>query len=238
MDKGENKIVVSLDCNIEDGEFFVDELEQDSDLDDMIYGYKLGSFWILDKGLGAAEDLYDWIIVEDHKIVLDMHKWPTDIPVFVDKQVKKVAQREVVNEMIACPMGSGRKSLEAFVWACVDADIRPLCVLEMTHPESDSYLSKSYQMKILSDAALMGVDGYVIPATKEPKLDIKKFLSNNFPSLNEEYYATGFGYQKGNIDKMKKFGVSRFIIGRSIYESDNPAQSIIDIYNDINGIVE
>ena len=50
-----------------------------------------------------------------------MQKWPTDIPDIVRKQVCRVAETGEVDELIACPMGGGKKSLEIFVASCKDA---------------------------------------------------------------------------------------------------------------------
>lgn len=232
-DNGKNKIIVAFDNDPDDGLCLVDKIEQCSELDDMIYGYKVGSIWVLDHGVNVIEELFNTII-GDHKIIVDMQKWPADIPDIVIKQVDKISDTCCVDEIIACPMGGGRKSLEFFVNESKKYGMRPLCVLEMTHPESDSYLKPRYWMNILHDAASFGIDGFVIPATKSPKYEIKEYLDINFEYLNTEFYSLGFRAQQGQIEPMKQFGVNKFIMGRGIYEIEEPIQAIKEIYEDIN----
>lgn len=230
---GKNKIIVSLDNDIDDGEFLVDDLEQCSDLDDMIYGYKVGSLWILEHGISAIEELFNCIL-GDHQIILDMQKWPTDIPEIVLKQLDIVSDSCSVDEIIACPMGGGRNSFDTFVNKCKVDGIRPLCALEMTHPESDSYLKPGAWRDILHDAVSFGIDGFVLPATKLPKVEIKDYVNLHSQDLNTEYYSMGFEIQQGQIAPMRQFGVSKFIVGRAIYESEEPIEVIKNIYEEIN----
>lgn len=231
--KEPNKIVIALDNEVNEGFDLVDQIENNTDIKSMIYGYKASSLWILEYGLEVLKDLY-FDSAEEHIVILDMQKWPTDTPAIVTKQVNKIIGTNSVDELIACPMGGGRKSFEAFVQTCKENTVRPLCVLEMTHPESNFYLGEMYHMKILQDAATFEVDGFIIPATKEPRQEIKTFLDETFPNLQTEFYATGFDIQEGHIKPMRDFGVSKYIIGREIYEAEDPEQAIMDIYKKIN----
>lgn len=228
----QNQIIVALDNDIEDGLKLIEIIEDDSDLMRKIYGYNIGSMWVLDRGLNVLDDVWGSKL----NIILDMQKWPTDIPEIVAKQVNKVAKKKCVDELIVCPMGGGKKSLEALVTTCKDNDIRPLCVLEMTHSESDSYLKLGAWIDILHDAATLGVDGYIIPATKQPREEIKMYLKTDFPNLSYDLYTTGYKVQGGQAEPMKKFGVTKFIIGRTIYDAENIVQAIDSSYNEINGI--
>jgi len=231
-----NQIIVALDNEIEEGTWLVEKIENNPEIKDKVYGYKIGSLWILQKGLDAIEELYYGSETDDINIILDMQKWPTDIPDIVKKQVKKVAETGSVKEIIACPMGGGRKSLQAFVDTVKESGMRPLCVLEMTHPESDSYLKLGSWTDILHDAATMEIDGYIIPATKEPREEIKMYLKTDFPKLFYDLYTTGYKVQGGQADPMRKFGVTKFIIGRAIYEAENLDKAIEDAYSEINGL--
>ncbi len=228
-----NKLIIALDNDVDEGMNIVDEIEQSSDLDNMIYAYKVGSIFVLDRGLEIVEELFNTISGE-HKIILDMQKWATDIPNMVKKQVKMASDTCCIDEIIACPMGGGRKSLEMFVNESKKWGMRPLCVLEMTHPESDSYLKPSYWMSILHDAASFDVDGFIIPATKSPKLEIKEYLALNFHNLKTEFYSMGFISQQGQTEPMKSFGVNKFIVGSGIYDVQDPIQTIKDIFEEIN----
>ena len=234
MIKKDNRIVVAMDNNINDGLKLLETINEDQGLKDKIYGVKIGSLWVLEKGIDIVKTVHEKIW-EDCAIILDMQKWPTDIPDIVKKQVCRVAETGVVDELVACPMGGGKKSLEAFVVACKDAGMRPLCVLEMTHHESDAYLKTASYKDILYDAGSLGIDGFIIPATKDPKTEIKWHIQTAFPKLLYDLYATGFKVQGGQAEPMRRFGVSRYIIGRAIYEADSPIDAICDAYDEING---
>lgn len=237
MNKRDNKIVIALDNDVEDGLKLVETVSDDSELKKRIYGLKVGSLWILEKGINIVEDIYDrtW---DDCAIILDMQKWPTDIPEIVKKQVCRVAETGSITELVACPMGGGKKSLEMFVNTCKDTGIRPLCVLEMTHLESDSYLKTSSYKDVLYDAGSLGVDGFIIPATKEPKVEIKWHIETAFPKLVYDLYATGFKVQGGQAEPMRRFGVSRYVIGRAIYEAKDTRDAIYNAYDEINGVMK
>lgn len=233
MNKKENKIVIAMDNDINDGMRLLEVINKDPDLKKKIYGVKIGSLWVLEKGIGITVDIRDKIW-DECVIILDMQKWPTDIPEIVKRQVYKVAETGAVDELIACPMGGGKKSLEVFINSCKDYGIRPLCVLEMTHPESDSYLKTATYKDILYDAGSLGVDGFIIPATKDPRTEIKWHIQTAFPKLLYDLYATGFKVQGGQADPMRRFGVSKFIIGRAIYGAENVVDAIEGAYKEIN----
>ncbi len=229
-----NQIIVAMDMNIPDGMKLIAKTRQS----EQIYGYKIGSMWILDHGVNILRSVSDmlWEVHSKHKIILDMQKWGTDIPDIVTKQVNYVAP--LIDEIIVCPMGGGRQSLKAFADACIKNSIKPICVLEMTHPESGIYLRENSYLDILEDAIEFGISDFVIPATKDPKKDMIPVLHNWFPNGFEgtiNFYATGFKAQGGQTEPMRKFGVTKFIVGRAIYESGVPVATISDIYKEING---
>lgn len=228
-----NQIIIALDNDIKDGLKLLETIEKDKDIQKMIYGVKVGSLWVLEKGIDIVKDVHD-IVWDDCVITLDMQKWPTDIPYFVRRQVCRVVETGSVEELVACPMGGGKKSLQVFVESCKDGGIRPICALEMTHQGSDSYLKPAAYKDVLYDAGRLEIDGFIIPATKDPKVEIKWHLETAFPKLTYDFYAMGFDAQGGLIGPMRKFGVSKYIIGRMIYESKNPIDTIQYIYDEIN----
>lgn len=233
--KKDNKIIIALDNDIDDGLKLLDIINENIELRKKIYGVKVGSLWILEKGVGIITDIRNKVW-DDCTIILDMQKWPTDIPDIVKKQVCIVAETGVVDELVACPMGGGKKSLEMFVHSCIDGGMRPICVLEMTHPDSDAYLKTASYKDILYDAGSLGIDGFIIPATRDPKTEIKWHIETAFPKLLYDLYATGFKVQGGQAEPMRRFGVSKFIIGRAIYEADNPIGATQKAYDEINGL--
>jgi orotidine-5'-phosphate decarboxylase len=232
--KKNNKIVIAMDNDISDGLRLIETISNDQALRKKVYGIKIGSLWVIDKGMDIVKEVREKVW-EDCTIILDMQKWPTDTPDIVKKQVNRVIATESVDELVACPMGGGKKSLDAFVHSCKANGIRPLCVLEMTHPESGAYLITASYKYILYDSGSLGIDGFIIPATKDPKTEIKWHIETAFPKLSYDLYAMGFKVQGGQAEPMRKFGVSRFIIGRAIYDAEDPIKAINDAYNEING---
>jgi len=150
----------------------------------------------------------------------------------IKKQVEKVAP--YVDELICCPMGAGNESLKMFGETCIDNNVTPICVLEMTHPNSDKYLKYGYASIIMQDAFDYDINTFVIPATKKVSLDVENIM--NFYGDSIVKYATGFKTQGGQTKPMVNLGVSKFIVGRAIYESLAPMSQIELIYKEINEV--
>lgn len=233
MGSKENKIVISLDNGIKDGLKLIGTISRDKELRKMIYGVKIDSPWVLESGIDVVLEARSRIW-GDCNLILDMQKWSTDTPETVAKQVDLVAATGAVEELIAFPAGGGRKSLESFAKSCADGGMRPLCILEMSHAESDSYLKPNYWKDILGDALSFDIDGFMIYATEKPREEIKTYIQDNFPNLLYDIYATGFKIQGGLTESMRKFGVSKYVMGRTIYEVNDVGQAIRRAYEEIN----
>lgn len=230
-----NQIIVAMDMEIPDGIKLIAKTRTS----EQIYGYKIGSLWMLDRGLNILDSVADMLreVNSTHKIILDMQKWGTDIPDIIKKQVEKVAP--YVDELICCPMGAGSESLKMFAETCFNKHIKPICVLEMTQPGSEYYLKDNSYIDILDNAIEFGISDFVIPATKKPRAELIPVLKRWFPNGfygTVNFYATGFKTQGGQTKPMVDFGVTKFIVGRAVYEAEDPAQAIKDIYKEINGL--
>ncbi len=230
-----NKIIIAMDMEIEDGIELIQNIEFDKEIQRMIYGYKVGSLWMIERGTDVLEEVqYELTKHVSEKIILDMQKWGTDIPDIIEKQVYKVSP--FIDELICCPMGSGSESLKMFAKICIKNKIKPICVLKMTHPKSNRYLIPGYDSLILQDAIESEIYDFVIPATKEPiENDRHQFEFYTSKGININKYATGFKVQGGQVKPMVDFGVTKFIVGRAIYETKDPIKTIKDIYKEING---
>lgn len=233
-----NQIIVAMDMEISEGKNLMLKIEKYPEIQKMIYGYKVGSLWVLERGIGILEEVqYELTRHIGSKLILDMQKWGTDIPDIIRKQVEKVVP--YVDELICCPMGAGSESLKMFAKTCIENNIKPICVLEMTQPESSKYLKENVYLNILNDSIDCGILNFVIPATK-PKPEIKEKLyelfkdKDLFEKKHVNFYATGFKVQGGQTKPMVDFGVTKFIVGRAIYEAENSIQTIEDIYKEIN----
>jgi orotidine-5'-phosphate decarboxylase len=224
-----NQIIIAMDNAIKEGVQLIETTEHS----DKVYGYKIGSLWILEKGVQVIKDLKKILkdSDSDKKLILDMQKWGTDIPSIVAKQISRVSEVGV-DELIFCPIGAGRDSLKAFIDTCAYLDIKPICVVKMTQPNADSYVRSESARLIYHDAKDCGCDTFVIPATKD--LSDISFMRDYVRYDNSELYATGFKVQGGQIKHMVYFGVTKFIVGRAIYESDRPLKIIDEIFEEIN----
>ncbi len=233
-----NQIIIAMDMEISEGMNLIQNLERYPKIQKMIYGYKIGSLWILERGIEILKEVQYELTKHmlSGKIILDMQKWGTDIPDIIKKQVEKVAP--YIDELICCSMGAGSESLKMFAETCLENNIKPICVLEMTHPFSDKYLINGSYSLILEDAISYNIHDFVIPATKKP-YEGHKWLFDFYRDkrIHITKYATGFKTQGGQVKLMVDFGVTKFIVGRAIYEAENPIKVIEDIYKEINNVI-
>ncbi len=221
-----NQIIVAMDNEIKDG---LELMEKTRDCNE-VYGYKIGSLWVLEKGVSILQHIKEHF--NDTKIILDMQKWGTDNPDTIKKQVEKVAP--YIDELITCPIGAGRQSLKAVTNACHSNSVKPICVFELKHFESDRYLAADYTSILLEDAFECGLRSFVVTATREVKETTKSQFEFYYGKYKSEKYADGFKARSGQTKPMIDFGVTKFIVGRAIYEASEPLQAINEIYHEIN----
>ena len=83
-------------------------------------------------------------------------------------------------------------------------------------------------------AAKWGADGVLVGATYPEKIrEVYKATEGKVP-----IYSPGIGAQGGEIEAVFKAGCRYGIVGRSIYESDNPGNAAATIKDEINRILE
>jgi len=72
-----NQIIVSMDMEIPEGMKLISKTRTS----EQVYGYKIGSLWILDNGVSILKSVRDMLneVKSTQKIILDMQKWGTDI---------------------------------------------------------------------------------------------------------------------------------------------------------------
>lgn len=218
-------IIVSLDMPLQKASKLVRGLEG---VEDKIAAYKVSSLQAMEAGLRAtAAELR---LSTKIPLIYDHQKGCTDVPEIVEQQVKFAAEAGV-DSFIGVPHGAGRKSLESFVAACKKFNVLPIVLTEMTHPESDSYLHMDYSWKIFQDAIKLGVRHIVAPANKPERL---KLIREWIKQSGKEIYVTspGIGQQGGSAREAVQAGTDYPIIGRQIYQSENPAKEIERIYKE------
>lgn len=96
---------------------------------------------------------------------------------------------------------------------------------EMSHPGADRFL-KPVSEEIAQMGVDMGIKNYVAPATKIDRLaKIREIVGDDAFII-----SPGVGVQGGKIQDTLKYA-NAAIIGRSIYNSDNPQQTLEDLIN-------
>jgi orotidine-5'-phosphate decarboxylase len=118
------------------------------------------------------------------------------------------------------------------VQACLDVANeygRELFLLtEMSHPGAKMFLQKNAD-EIAQMGVDMGITNYVAPATRLDRLsDIRRIVG-------EEAYiiSPGVGKQGGDGKKTLEYS-NAIIVGRSIYESDNPKEACEKMINSLD----
>lgn len=216
-------IIPSLDVDIERAK---EVLECICELRKEIAAIKIGSILCWEVGLKNAVSELKKIC--NFPIIFDAQKAGTDIPEIVRKQVE-IAAKSGVDAFIAAPQGSGSATLAAFVEACFEHKITPIVVVEMTHPECNSFLSKDASDKILEKSIELGVVNFVAPANKPERLKIYKDIALG-KKKEIRILSPGIGPQGGGPDSAVKSGSDFIIIGRSIYQAIDPKKRVIQIY--------
>jgi len=221
-----NKIIPALDVGKEQAFELVEKLEE---VKSDIAGYKVGSLLVMENSIDVLKELKG---ATDIPIIYDGQKLGTDIPDIVKKQVQLLAEANV-DQLIIAPMGSGSEVLRVFSETCKEERIEPICVVRMTHPRAESYLRIQTELEIFSDAKEYGIKKFVFPATKPEVLETLKEKMMWFGG-DEILMATGFKVQGGKTEVLRDLGVTEFIVGRAIYQAENPVQAIKDILKEIN----
>lgn len=116
------------------------------------------------------------------------------------------------------------------VQACLDSANKHqkeiFLLTEMSHPGAKMFLQKDAE-EIAKMGVNMGISNYVAPATRLDRLSkIRDIVGDDACII-----SPGVGKQGGDAKKTLEFA-SAIIVGRSIYESDNPALACEKILKD------
>lgn len=98
---------------------------------------------------------------------------------------------------------------------------------EMSHPGADKFL-KPVSLDIAQMGVDLGIKNYVAPATKPDRLKkIREVVGDDAFII-----SPGVGFQGGSASETLKYS-NAAIVGRSIYNSENPRASVEEIINSI-----
>ena len=114
--------------------------------------------------------------------------------------------------------------------ACIDAaeGREVFVVAEMSHPGAEKYI-KPVSEDIARLAVEIGASGIIAPGTRQERITALREIVGDLLILTPGIGAQGGG-AKGALDA----GADYIIVGRSIYNSDNPRAEVEKILSEIN----
>ena len=172
---------------------------------------KIGYPLILSCGISLAKDLEE----EDLPLIADFKV--ADIP-----NTNRLIAEQVFDAGFASIICHGFTGKDA-VQACVDtsSDYGGACfvVAEMSHPGATEFFQGGTAERIAQLAIECGADGIIAPATRPDRVNVLRRIVGNRKIL-----SPGIGAQGGDADAVARL-VDGIIVGRAIYEADNPGNA-------------
>lgn len=178
---------------------------------------------------------YPLTLAEGPSIITDIKK-EYDVQIICDF---KVADIDATNEKIVrTTLNRGADSIivhgftgEDSVLACKDTaeelGKEIFLLTEMSHPGADRFL-KPVSLEIAKMGVELGISNYVAPATKLDRLKkIREIVGKNSTII-----SPGVGVQGGKAKDTLQYA-NGAIIGRSIYNSESPKDTLENIINSI-----
>ncbi|WP_404805401.1 orotidine-5'-phosphate decarboxylase [Methanobrevibacter smithii] len=129
-------------------------------------------------------------------------------------------------DAIICHGFVGSDSVRACLDSANDHGKEIFLLTEMSHPGAKMFLQKDAEA-IAKMGVYMGITNYVAPATRLDRLSKIRDIAGDDACI----ISPGVGKQGGDAKKTLEFA-SAIIVGRSIYESDNPALACEKIIKD------
>ncbi len=214
--KIKNKLILALDVMSES-----EAIEICESVNDYIDTIKIGYPLALAEGLeiiNKLKDKFGFKVICDFKVA--------DIDATNEKICDETFKAGA--DAIICHGFVGSDSVQACLDMANKHGKELFLLTEMSHPGAKMFLQKN------ADAiAQMGVDmnitNYVAPATRLDRLaDIRQIVGENAFII-----SPGVGKQGGDGKKTLKYS-NAIIVGRSIYESENPQKSCEELINSLN----
>ena len=211
-----NKLILALDVMSES-----EAIEICESVNDYIDTIKIGYPLALAEGLeiiNKLKDKFGFKVICDFKVA--------DIDATNEKICDETFKAGA--DAIICHGFVGSDSVQACLDMANKHGKELFLLTEMSHPGAKMFLQKN------ADAiAQMGVDmnitNYVAPATRLDRLaDIRQIVGENAFII-----SPGVGKQGGDGKKTLKYS-NAIIVGRSIYESENPQKSCEELINSLN----
>lgn len=209
-----SKLVVALD--VFDTDFAIDFSRK---VGDEVFAIKINWPLVMVKGASIISDISRYA-----KVICDLKV--ADIPNTNSLIAKKVAESGAWGIISHSFVGSD--SLEAVVSA--SGDTKVFSVVSMSHPGSEQFINtKTEELIELSRKA--GAYGLIAPANNYGILSNIRKLAPDLKIL-----APGVGAQGGRASEAVKNGADLFIVGRAIYNSDDPVEAARTINREVSGV--
>lgn len=190
------------------------------DIKEYIDTIKIGYHLTLAEGLstiGFFKDNFDYKVICDYKVA--------DIPATNEKIANLTFDAGA--DAIICHGFVGQDSVNACKESAEDHGKDVFLLTEMSHPGAVKFLQKDAD-DIAKMGVEMGITNYVAPSTRLDRLsEIRDIVGKDSFII-----SPGVGTQGGNPKKTLEFS-DALIIGRSIYNAENPKEAVENILKDI-----
>jgi orotidine-5'-phosphate decarboxylase len=166
---------------------------------------------------------YPLILASGLPIVRELGE--TDLPLIADFKVADIPNTNqlIVEQVfdagfssIICHGFTGADSVQACVDVAADYGGACFVVTEMSHPGATAFFHGGIAEKIAALAMECGADGIIAPATRPERVKILRGIIGNRKIL-----SPGVGAQGGSAEAVAGL-VDGIIVGRSIYETEDP----------------
>lgn len=214
--KIKNQIILALDVEEKEKAFSILE-ETIPYLDTIKIGYPI-TLALGPKIITDIKDNFNVKIIADFKVA--------DIDATNEKIVRNTLNYGA--DSIIVHGFTGEDSVTACKKAAENLGKEIFLLTEMSHPGADRFL-KPVSLDIAQMGVELGINNYVAPATKLDRLKkIREIVGENAFII-----SPGVGFQGGKANETLKYA-NAAIIGRSIYNSESPKESLEQIIKSIS----
>jgi orotidine 5''-phosphate decarboxylase, subfamily 1 len=191
---------------------------------DMVDAVKIGYPLVLGTGLQIAEKLSKYApIIADFKVA--------DIP-NTDRLICEHVFKAGCTAIIVQGF-TGPDSLTECVKTADEFGKKVFVVSEMSHPGGDYFFTNENAKEIASLAKKSNAFGIVAPATRPERVkELRAVIGNDLKII-----SPGVGAQGGSAADTIKAGADWVIVGRSIYNSENPRAEAEKVRNEIEKLI-
>lgn len=203
--KREKRLILALDVTSRER-----ALSLAGQLKDYFDAVKIGYPLILSAGLGIVKEISAFApVIADLKVA--------DIP-NTNRLICEAVLGSGASGIIAQAF-TGKDSLQACAESAAAHGADLFVVTEMSHPGAELFMAPLAERMTLL-AAEVGVTGVVAPATRPERIKLIRSI------IGERIIISpGVGAQGGSAGKALEAGADYLIVGRSIYEAEDPVAS-------------